>query len=274
MQFDLTNPGLWIAASAATAIVATNAAWGVRWLLRGRALGKGRREAARMLGWLVAALFYALPPILAWRSGALSPYLMGLGEVDWVQSLAAGLFLALLAVGALFAAWILGARRPRAVRGSQTATPRPADAWLAPLDAILLQWHWAFYRAGAAGWLLLQADGLHRLPFADAAIFAPVLSALTTNPFYWGSWLGMGLVALEWGLNPFARAALRDPAHRPYALLRIALAFASTAVLVATRNLWLALLVHLTVEIAAAVWRPLGESSRPDQETLGIVVPD
>jgi hypothetical protein len=259
VQFDLTNPGLWIAASAALAVIATNVAWMARWLLRGRALGDGQREAARIAAWLVAALFYALLPVLAWRSGALSPYLMGLGEVDWVQSLAAGLFLALLAAGTLFVAWILGTRRPRAARETG-ARQGSADAWLTPLDAALLQWHWAFYRAGAAGWLLMYPDRLNRLPFADAAVFAPVFSALAANPFYWGSWLGMGLVALEWGLNPFARAALRDPVQRPYALLRLAIAFASTAVLVATRNFWLALLLHITVAVAAAIWRPLVES--------------
>ena len=82
----------------------------------------------------------------------------------------------------------------------------------------------------------------------------------------------MGLVALEWGLNPFARAALRDPVQRPYALLRIAIAFASTAVLVATRNFWLALLLHLTVEIAAAIWRPLGESEYSMRATFGVMI--
>ena len=226
-------------------------------------MGGGKRRGSRR-GWSRRSSTRA-PPILAWRSGALSPYLMGLGEVDWVQSLTAGLFLTLLAVGALFAAWIWGARRPRGRLRGAAGAHRPADAWLTPLDAALLQWHWAFYRAGAAGWLLMSPNGLSDLPFADAAIFAPIFSALTANPFYWGSWLGMGLVALEWGLNPFTRAALRDPAHRPYALLRVAIAFASTAVLVATRNFWLALLLHLTVESAAAIWRPTAKSPIPAQ---------
>ena len=215
-----------------------------------------------ILVWLMAALFCAVPPILAWRNGALSPYLMGIGEVDWVQSLASGVFLALLAIGALFVAWIVGTRRPRSARTVTPAARSVPGVWLAPLDAVLLQWHWAFYRAGAAGWLLMHPD---RLPFADAAILAPIQEAVIANPFYWGSWLGMGLIALEWGLNPFARAALRDPHRRPYQLLHIAVAFASTAVLVATRNFWPALLLHVTVETAAAVWRPLNEPLAEDE---------
>jgi hypothetical protein len=266
LQPDLTDSGLWILASAATAIIVTHAAWLARRFLPGQAVGKAQRELAGTLAWLVAALFYALPPILAWRSGALSPYLMGLGEVEWAQSLASGIFLALLAAGALFTAWILGTRRPY----PPTERPRPersqASAWLAPLDATLLQWHWAFYRAGAAGWLLIRGD---TLPLADAAILAPFRSAIIADLFYWGSWLGMALIALEWILNPFAREALRDPARRPYHLLRAAIAVASTAVFVATRDFWLALLAGVVVEFAAAVWRPLPQRPLHDRGASG-----
>jgi hypothetical protein len=216
------------------------------------------------LTWLIAALFYALPPILAWRSGVLSPYLMGLGEVEWTQSLASGIFLALLAAGALFTAWVLGTRRPHAPMERPAPERSRAGVWLAPLDAALLQWHWAFYRAGAAGWLLIQGDALAS---ADAPILTPFRSALVADPFYWGSWLGMGLIALEWILNPFAREALRDPARRPYHLLRAGIAVASTAVFVATRNFWLALLVGIVVELAAAMWRPLPQESVYDRST-------
>lgn len=270
MQPDLTDPGLWILASAATAVIVTHAAWLARRFLPGQAVGKGRRELVATLAWLIAALFYALLPILAWRSGALSPYLMGLGEVEWAQSLASGMFLALLAAGSLFTAWILGTRRPHA-RAERPAPERNlAGAWLAPLDAALLQGHWAFYRAGAAGWLLIQSD---TLTLADAAIMAPFRSALIADPFYWGSWLGMVLIALEWIINPFAREALRDPARRPYHLLRAAIAVASTAVFVATRNFWLALLVSVAVEFAAAVWRTLPQRPLHDRGASGGLTP-
>jgi hypothetical protein len=237
---------MWVIASATAAVLATNAAWFARWLLRGQAAVGGRSGALEPLGWLIVSLFYALPPVLAWRSGALSPYLMGLGEVDWARSLTSGLFLALLAVGVLFTAWIVGARRPRPAEVAPTPERDATSTWLAPVDAALLQWHWAFYRAGAAGWLLMRSESP---PFGNAA--------LANDPFYWGCWLGMGLVALESALNPFGRAALGDPARRPYVLLRIALAVASTAVFAVTRNLWLALLVHVCIETAAAVWPPL-----------------
>ena len=90
---------------------------------------------------------------------------MGIGEVDWVQSLASGVFLALLAIGALFVAWIVGTRRPRSACTVTPAAWSVPGVWSAPLDVVLLQWHWAFYRAGVAGWLLMHPD---RLPFADA----------------------------------------------------------------------------------------------------------
>ena len=86
------------------------------------------------------------------------------------------------------------------------------------------------------------------------------------NLFYWGELAGDGADrVLEWGLNPFARAALRDPHRRPYQLLHIAVVLASTAVLVANAQLLACPLLHVTVETAAAVWRPLNEPLAEDE---------
>jgi GNAT superfamily N-acetyltransferase len=250
LPFDLTDPGVWVLGSVVVAAVATNLAWLARRALRGS--GGSAGALVEPLRWLAVALFFALPPILAWRSGALSPYLMGLAEIDWARSLTSGVILMLVSAGIVLAAWAVGLRTAR-----MQPEGRP-PLWRAPLDAALLQWHWSFYRAGLAGWLLLADGGASfadRMPLPDLA--APVARALAaqvlaTDAFYWGSWLGMALVAAEWALSPFARRS----ALRPYTLLRVALAVVTTAVFVATRNFWLALALHIGVEILAGLWQP------------------
>ncbi len=254
---DLTDPGLWVLGSLLAAVVATNIAWLV---VRGRLGQDGRPQGAaweivRPLAWLATALFLFLPPIGAWRAGALSPYLAGLTEIDWVQSLGDGGLLTCAVIGLLVFGWLVYRRTaPRRMPGLEAR-----GAWRVPLDAALLQWHWAFYRAGMAGWLALAAEGQ-----AGAALLRYLPSALTAQAFYWGNWLGMAVVAIEWALNPFARRALSPgsgaagyPLRAGHAALRIVLAVATTALFAVTRNFWLVLLCQVTVETAIAILLPV-----------------
>ena len=122
----------------------------------------------------------------------------------------------------------------------------------APVDAALLQWHWAFYRALAIALLPIVAGAL-----PSSEILLPLGSNWQTAPLYWGSWLGLALIALEWALNPLRRAGLRRPGQRETALLRIALAIATTALFTVTPNFWLLLICHLAVETVIAGWLSL-----------------
>jgi hypothetical protein len=254
MQLELKDALLWVLGSFAFAVIATNGtrlAMRIRW--RGRAASSGDTWGSlRPLVWLLTALFLFLPPIAAWRTGALSPYLMGLSELDWVDTLVSSGGLALVCGGIIVFGWLIYRHnlpaRPRALR--------PAQPWLAPVDAALLQWHWAFYRAGAIGWLVLAAELKSTGPTRFLAPFAE-------QPLYWGSWLGMILVAVEWGLNPFAREALigsrHSADHAPAAeltVIRMALAVSTTALFVVTRNFWLALVCHVVVETAIVAFLP------------------
>jgi hypothetical protein len=247
VPFDSTHPGYWIIASAAFAIVATNLLWLV--LHVGRVTDVALNDTWAPLRWLATALFFGLPPIFAWRSGALSPYLAGLAELDWPGALTRGLLLALIAAAVALAGWV-GGQRGRAIAAAQDERP---PGWRVPFDATLLQIHWTFYRAGAAGALILASD---HLPLPDLPLMTAAGQALMADPLYWGCWLGLGLAGLEWLLNPIARRVFGSPGGHAYTLLRLALALVTTGIFVATRNFWLTLAVHLVVELLAASWQP------------------
>jgi hypothetical protein len=89
------------------------------------------------------------------------------------------------------------------------------------------------------------------------------LTRVLEQPLYWGSWLGMVLVALEWVLNPFARRALfasrNNADYAPAAertVIRMALAITTTALFILTRNFWLPLACHVIVETAIVSFLP------------------
>jgi hypothetical protein len=254
MQLGSKDPLFWVLGSLALAVIATNVtrlAMRTRWW--GRAASSGDTWGRlRPLVWLLTALFLFLPPIAAWRDGALSPYLMGLSELDWVDTLVTSGGLAVVCGGIIVFGWLIY-RHKLPVRPRARLSGQP---WLAPVNAALLQWHWAFYRAGVIGWLVLAAE---RKSTGSAAFLAPFVE----QPLYWGSWLGMILVAVEWGLNPFAREALigsrHSADHAPAAeltVIRMALAVSTTALFVVTRNFWLALVCHVVVETAIVAFLP------------------
>lgn len=265
MSFDdPTNPATWLLASFLVLVVATNFAWLVG--RRHAAEPTYRRGPLAAAGWLCLSLFTLLVPFLALRQGVVSPYALGLAEIDWPATLSNGMVLAGLIVGGLLFGWLVYRRARLEEHGAglapdgEPASPGlslpPALARLlaglrAPVDAALQQWHWAFYRAAAIAWLMLPL-GLPGAPMADQ-----VLRAWQRDPLYWGAWLGIAVAGLEWALDPFARAQLRRSGEREVALRRAALAVATTGLFVLTRNFWLCLAVHVAVETLAVGWFPL-----------------
>ncbi len=247
--FDVQQPLAWLIGCLALAVATVNAAWLVRQRNR---LPVVQTTVLTALTWLVVSLFWLLPPLLAWHAGALSLSLMGVAEIDWVQSLAGGLPLAAAVIGLVLFGWLIYRRTlPQPAAETAGQFDRMGRTGRALLDAVLLGWHWAFYRAAAIGWLAA-------LP--DAAISQPVLAhaagQITAQPLYWGSWLGLACVGLEWALNPFARTELRVPGRQEAALRRIVLALAATAVFIVSRNLWLCLAVQVLIETAITGWFP------------------
>jgi hypothetical protein len=268
-HLDLSNPGLWILASFALAVLAANAGWVVLRLTRGHLrLGRLLRSSGvRAIVWLFVSLYLLLVPLFAWRYGAISPYLLGLNELDWVGSITVGgLLMILLTVLVLFG-WLV---YRHTLPADQTETPptegRLIHALRAPIDAALAQWHLAFYRAAAIGWLA-------EISVLPAAFPNILREGLQSQPFYWGSWLGLGVLLVESVLNPQLWAMLSTPTQeerawgRPEAILRsLALAVATTALFILTRNLWLCLACQVIVETAVAAWLPLHrpQSGIPD----------
>jgi len=264
-QFNRSEPGFWLLASLAVAVIAANLAWLV---LRRRAseipaTASIGLSAFLALGWLLVSLFYLLIPLAAWQRGALSPYNMGLEGIDWSDLLGRGGLLTIAVIAALLLGWLV-------YRHSLPEGPRVGGAWWrAALDAALWQWHCAFYRALSiellAGWLgfshlqtILADPGAIVMRLAGGApAFPEGVWQATEQPLYWGAWLGLGFILLEWGLDPFNRASLRSPGRRmEHALLRLGLAVTTTALFVMTRNFWLCLVCQVTVEAAIAGWFP------------------
>ena len=151
-HFDLTNPGLWILASFVLAVLAANVAWIALRLTRGHLrLGRLLRSSGvRAVVWLVVSLYLLLAPLFAWRYGAISPYFLGLNELDWVGSITAGgLLTVLLAVLVLFG-WLVYRHTLPANQAEPPSTEgRLINALRTPIDATLAQWHLAFYRAAS-----------------------------------------------------------------------------------------------------------------------------
>lgn len=240
---NLSNPLTWVLASVLLAAVATNAAWLQQ--RRQRQPLPTEVQVRATLAWLAQALFYGLPPVIAWQTGVLSPFYLGVSEPQWLTIAAVGAPLAAIIAGVLLLGWLVYrhtetlAGQPPSRAGRILATLR------APLDALLQQWHWTFYRALMIGWLV------------DSTAPGAITTALAAEPLYWGSWLGMAMVGLEFGLNPLARARLRTPGLQEAALRTVALAVATTALFTLTRSFWLCLACHLIVETVITGWLPL-----------------
>ena len=210
---DPANPAAWLLGSLFAIVLATNLAWV---LVRRKAADPDFRSGPLAAGgWLALGLFYLLVPFLALRRGVVSPYTLGLTEINWPATLSNGLILAATVVSLALFGWLLYRRSlPEAPASPPVA--RLIAALAGPATAVLEQWHWAFYRATAGAALLA-------LPAALPPGIGRLAGELQADPLYWGAWLGIAIAAIEWALNPFGRAALRVEADRAAAIRRGAL---------------------------------------------------
>lgn len=269
-HFDLADPGLWALVTAAVGILAVNFAWLIAYSCEA-ASGRGatfvrQSNAVRAAAWLIASLYLLLPPFFAWRYGAISPYLLGIAELDWIESLSVGGPFVGLVIGLVVFGWLVYRRLSPPGGCANSGENRALLALRAAVDAGLTQWRLAFYRAALIAWLAAP-------PALPAALPAAFLSRWQAQPFYWGSWLGLGLALIEAGLNPFIRDALGRPTpallcqERPEALLRgLGLAVATTGVFLLTRNFWLCLACQVVADTLIMGWLPL---HRPAPQATG-----
>jgi len=255
---DPSNPATWLIASFLAIVVATNLAW---LAMRHRSRPDGLRQGPlAILGWLALAFFYLLLPYLAIREGVLSPYTLGLSEIDWPATLSDGIALSGIIVGGSIFGWLIY-RRSLPEGPLPRGTARLIPALRAPADAMLHQWHWAFYRAAMTEWLVLDPHSAAGVP-----PLGRVRDALQGEPLYWGACLGLAMIILEMVLDPFTRSMLRRPGDGHALIRRATLAVATTCLFVLTRNLWLCIIVHIAVETLVAGWFPLRIPPTPVRE--------
>jgi len=239
----------WLGGSLLVYVIGANVLW-----LQRKSL---RRLPIRWLAQVGRFSFYLVLPYLALGGWPRQPYrgllsledvgFVGLSEhwpvTRWLEAAGIGvgwgvLVLVLLAIAVVSANW----------RDGSTRLVFSPSRWWAVLIAVLyLEVHWAFYR----GALAVMLDDL-----------------------YAGAFLGLGLVYLEWTLDPFWRQAWRLESQAAERWLRAALALVVTVLFVLTRNLWVCLTVHAALELSMRqlrreqAGRQLAVSSQPPAQPL------
>lgn len=204
-QLNPQAPGLWLLVSALSGAVLL--------LLWGHLRNLNRRYA-RVARWL-------LVPYLGLISGALSPRLLGLSNIDWLVSLSLGIGIIFVVLAALLivrATTVLTADYPDVL---PKPTRPPGRMRLTPYGSALLfsgaeEFHWAFLRGGL--WELLLA-----------------LPATLTYPAYTAVWLATTIAAVE---------LLIFPISGQQRLAKLIILIATTILFLYTRNFWLCWLLH------------------------------
>lgn len=234
----------WVWGSVLAYILTTNALW----LLKSTSFW--RSPYSRWLAQVGRFLFYLGIPYLAlggWPrqpyQGLFSPEDMGIVGLDagwpvtrWLEAAGTGLGIGLAASLILVLAW---ANANRCNEGIRLCFPsRPA--WALLVDGLYLEVHWAFYRSALAVAL-------------DAA--------------YAGIFWGLGLVYLEWGVNPLWRLRWRQESQSAELWLRAALALVAALLFLLTHNLWICLGVHWL--LAFTFWYVAREQARRVEEAAG-----
>ena len=257
---------LWIAGTVLVYAITTNALWlGYR---RGTShlasqMGvvppeqslAGLPTRSRYRRWLLQVgrfLFYLVIPYLALGGWPRQPYqgllaledlgIVGLGGrwpvTRWLEAAGIGLGWGLLALLLLTLAlcprtgMFSNGRTPSALPSSGGGVRlrfRPRPWWVILVDVLYLEVHWAFLRGGLAVALDTRLAG--------HAMYAAVF-------------LGLGLVYLEWSLNPFWRQDWRLESQAAVRWLRAALALVVAVLYLFTRNLWICLAVHWLLEFS------------------------
>jgi hypothetical protein len=200
------------------------------WLSRSRKLtrslyGRGLKQIGRFLFFLgIPYLALGGWPRLPFQ-GLLSLEDLGLVGLNarwpatrWLDAAGTSVGLGLAALVLLSLAWVNAHRRAH----SPWLRFTPQPWWEVLVDILYLEVHWAFYRSSLA----VAMDALY------PAVF-----------------LGLGLIYLEWSLNPFWRRGWHSESPAAERWLRAALAVIVALVFLLTRNLWACLGLHLLLEL-------------------------
>ena len=275
---------IWIGVSLALVVVGSNVGWLVARLARRYGLAwLVRSSIVQAFAWLIRSLVFMALPLLAWRQGVISPNQLGLGQIDWVATLSTAALPAVVLVGLAIFGWLVyrhtlhaadeaaGPPPDRAPTGEQgrdgrlvTAVRTALGRRPAPVAAGILSRD--RHRCVGCGGRIAPAPGVF------GSLPGDLLAAAQANAVYWGVWAGVVLYLLEGALDPFVWQALKRPGGPDLAsgkaeaiFLRIALAFATSALFVLSRNLWLCLACQVIVETALAGWLPLHDTKKDEE---------
>lgn len=248
------DPWVWLGGSLLLAVATTQASWGLRRWEKGCRFA--RSPAFPVLRQLACLVYYVGLPFAAliWGHDAVVGRLLGLKP------------LAVLSASAV----------PPAERLANWVDWAGDVGWTAGLGAaawgvLALGW-WAARRAGGLPELAGESPSVGRL-LQEAAYQEVHWSFYRNAPAvalgtYWGTWIGLGLVALEAGLNPWWRNDLGSARQRSQRLMQAALALLSAVFYLETMNLWLAVLLHWGVAagLRALAAIPVQSGPRPPRK--------
>lgn len=229
-------------------VLAYTLATNTLWLLKSTSFW--RSPYSRWLAQAGRFLFYLGIPYLALGGWPRQPYQglfsledMGIVGLDagwpvtrWLGATGTGLGIGLAALLILALAWANANRRGEGIRLSFPSRP----AWALLVDGLYLEVHWAFYRGALA---------------------------VALDDVYGGVFGGLGLVYLEWGVNPLWRRGWRQESQSARQWLRAALALVAALLFLLTRNLWVCLGVHWLLTFT--FWYVAREQVQRTEETAG-----
>lgn len=217
----------WLLGSVLINVLATN----LMWFIEGNDFW--RRPYRRWVWEVVRFLYYVGVPYLVlggWpqdpNRGLLSLGDLGIAGLDaiwpptrWLQATGAGLGWGLAVLLLLVLSWMNANRHA----GNLQLAFSPEPWWYVLVEVLYLQIHWAFYRGALT---------------------------LVMGDLYAGTFLGLGLVYLEWGLNPFWRQGWGEQSLAAVRWLRAAEALGIAVAFLLSRNLWICLLTHGVLELS------------------------
>jgi hypothetical protein len=218
-------PVIWVLASMVIAVLTTLAfsparAAYFRLTPGGRVAG----QAARLIYFVglpyAALLARSLSPIDLGVAGNSGP-ILGWSSVDWLNQLNDALIIGLLALIPI------GLAARQMARGGQSLGVDGRSTGATLIDAAYAEIHWAFYRA--APYVILRD------------VYAATL-------------IGLALIGIELLVTLVRNGLGRQPEDRQAWLGQALLLALSAAIFIITRNVWLALIMHLVVELAIKFW--------------------
>lgn len=235
----MTDRWLWLGGSVLVALLSTWTTWLLRrqaWVQRLKAspFSPPLLQLLRFLYYIggpFAALLWGRDAVVE-RQFGLAPLPLLLGPplspeerlrlwTDSVRGMGWVVFLGVAAWSTLVVIWwAAGSRRDGKTVRLSLSVPT------ALREAFFQETHWTFYRNGPS----------------------------VVLGIYWGTWVGLGIVALEAILNPWWWEALREPEKRLLTLVRAGMAVLSAAFYLQAANLWLSILLHWGVTGGLAGW--------------------